>query len=291
MCSDSLQAEISGLISGKIEGDYWDFKSEWYGNQSDLLHDIICMANNTADHDGYIIIGVGDDGAVLGGASTDSNRRTQQNIVDFLKDKKFAGNIRPSINVRTFRLGGKDIDVIIVKCTDKTPYYLTEDFQGIHKGNIYTRIGDTNTPKNATANVDKAEHLWKKRFGIDKTSLEKVTLLLKNPKDWLPSGTDGEHSSDDFDYTWYNKRSPEFKISYEIDESRFNEGKIDLVEQEMYWMNKLPKPLHNAYIYELSIQYHSTVVYTTLAIFADTLRFQRVLWKKKYLYQIPLLNS
>lgn len=42
----------------KQEGDHWDSKREWYGNKTDLLHDIICMANNLSSQDGLIIIGV-----------------------------------------------------------------------------------------------------------------------------------------------------------------------------------------------------------------------------------------
>ncbi len=39
---------IEKLISLKQEGSYWDFKREWYSQdkKADLLHDIICMANN-----------------------------------------------------------------------------------------------------------------------------------------------------------------------------------------------------------------------------------------------------
>lgn len=48
MLSEIQKEEILELISLKQEGSYWDFKKEWYevGKQADLLHDIICMANN-----------------------------------------------------------------------------------------------------------------------------------------------------------------------------------------------------------------------------------------------------
>ena len=52
-----------------------------------MLHDIICMANN---------------------------RRNTQNVVDFLKDKKFAGDIRPIVCVETIEIYDKLIDVIKV---------------------------------------------------------------------------------------------------------------------------------------------------------------------------------
>ena len=53
-----FEEEIAKLISYQQEGDFWDFKKEWHKNKSDLLHDIICMANNLDDRDAYIIIGV-----------------------------------------------------------------------------------------------------------------------------------------------------------------------------------------------------------------------------------------
>ena len=40
----SFRTEIRRLIELRQEGEYWDFKKEWYQNKSDLLHDIICMA-------------------------------------------------------------------------------------------------------------------------------------------------------------------------------------------------------------------------------------------------------
>ena len=54
----SFRTEIRQLIELRQEGEYWDFKKEWYQNKSDLLHDIICMANNLSNHDGLIIVGV-----------------------------------------------------------------------------------------------------------------------------------------------------------------------------------------------------------------------------------------
>lgn len=52
-------------------------------------------------------------------------------------------------------------------------------------GNIYTRVGDTNTPKTSTADVDKTEYLWRKRFGLDLLLLKKAIFLLHSLKDWL----------------------------------------------------------------------------------------------------------
>ena len=54
----SFETEVRQLIGLQQEGEYWDFKKEWHQNKADLLHDIICMANNLSNQDGLIIIGV-----------------------------------------------------------------------------------------------------------------------------------------------------------------------------------------------------------------------------------------
>jgi len=54
-----LKEEIRKLIALKQEGPFWDFKKQWYSSNSkmNLLHDLICVANNLEDRDAYIIIG------------------------------------------------------------------------------------------------------------------------------------------------------------------------------------------------------------------------------------------
>jgi hypothetical protein len=63
------QEEILELINLGQEGGYWDFKKEWYKpdnkGKQDLLHDIICMANNLENRDAYLIIGVDEEMTML----------------------------------------------------------------------------------------------------------------------------------------------------------------------------------------------------------------------------------
>ncbi|MDO4355978.1 MAG: hypothetical protein Q4E13_05660 [Clostridia bacterium] len=42
------------------EDDWWDFKETHYEDRAALLHDIICLANNRANRDAYIILGIRD---------------------------------------------------------------------------------------------------------------------------------------------------------------------------------------------------------------------------------------
>lgn len=55
-----FEREVAELIGRRTEGEYWDFKQQWYLNNTDLLHDIICMANSPVNRDCYIIIGIED---------------------------------------------------------------------------------------------------------------------------------------------------------------------------------------------------------------------------------------
>lgn len=69
-CKDliiSLQnREIVELIERKHEGTYWDFKKVWHENSADMLHDIICLSNNTENRNAYLIIGVANNYTVVG---------------------------------------------------------------------------------------------------------------------------------------------------------------------------------------------------------------------------------
>lgn len=107
--------EILRLINLHHEGSYWDFKKQWYSDKCDLLHDIICMANNLENRDAYIIVGIDEENNFrFIDVSKDSNRKNTQMLVDFLKDKKFVGGTRPSVHVEILDYGVATIDVIVI---------------------------------------------------------------------------------------------------------------------------------------------------------------------------------
>lgn len=182
-----LKQEIIKLINLKQEGLYWDFKREWYSKEKkqDLLHDIICMSNNLSNRNAYIIIGV-DEENDYGLVSTvdDKNRRTTQNIVDFLREKQFAGENRPIVSVETIIVHKNEIDVIVIHNSNKTPFYLIKDVGNVKANYIYTRTMDSNTPKNKSADISDVEVLWRKRFGLLLPPIEKFNIYLKNRNLW-----------------------------------------------------------------------------------------------------------
>ena len=125
---------IRKLISLKQEGAYWDFKRQWYSKDKkvDLLHDIICMANNLENRDAYIIIGVDEENDYsLVDVKLDVNRKNTQKMVDFLRDKKFAGGVRPVVYVQEVKLFETDIDVIVIKNSYESMFNMVNNSVGL----------------------------------------------------------------------------------------------------------------------------------------------------------------
>lgn len=113
--------KILNIIENGYESKLWDFKKEWHSNNAVLIHDIICFANNENNEDSYLIFGVEDNGNICG----TNNRKKLADIVDLLRNSAsfFANNI-PEINLTSISFEDKIIDVLIIRNTNKTPYFL-----------------------------------------------------------------------------------------------------------------------------------------------------------------------
>lgn len=208
----SLNEEVTNLIRLRQEGSFWDFKKQWYTNKSDMLHDIICMSNNLSNRTAYIIIGIDEqqDYSIVD-VSCDPNRKNTQKLVDFLKDKKFAGGIRPVVHVESLHYSNGVIDTIVIENSSNTPFYLTAQYEGVRASSIYTRVMDTNTPIDKSADINHIEQLWRKRFHLDDTPIEKFRYYLRSPDDW--------NMIQDNNMGHFYKYSPEYTITCEKDES------------------------------------------------------------------------
>ena len=268
--NNDLYNEINNLIGIGTEGEYWDFKKEWHTKKADLLHDIICMANNIANHDAYIIIGVSDSksasGIQINDVSNDANRKDQQQLITFLRDKNFAGGVRPTVYLETIEFDNNHVDVVIIKNTNKTPYFLTKDFKDdgiLHANHVYTRIGDTNTPKDKTADLDKVEYLWRKRLGIDLTVNQRLLILLDNPTEWV-----GDFK--DRDDVVYHSVYPEFQIKIvdkEEHDTNFSEDNDIVQNLAAHNPDKTQK------VRRIEITYHATVLFSDYVIYLDGFRY------------------
>lgn len=207
----NLEKVIKSLIDTKSEGDYWDFKQEWHNDSEKLLHDIICFANTAHDKDCYIIIGVADNGEIVG---VDQDKRMKQvSILDMLSNTFFAGDNVPEIEVNTLCLEEKEVDVLTVFNSYAVPYYLkkrNKKHNKIRDGHIYIRVGDKNTQIDQNASMSQIEMLWKKRLGLTLPPLQQIANRLSNKLEWTEHGE-----------TFYNIYRPEFKIVERYDEEKY----------------------------------------------------------------------
>ena len=251
---ERLKEIVLSLLDEKKEGDFWDFK-EKFGSNVSIVHDIICFAN-IISHEGdrYLIYGINDNFEITG--IDESERKHQADIIDLLRNAHFA-SIQPDIYLDTITIEDKTIQVITVKDTKNKPYFITINYQKnketLYAGAIYTRIGDTNTPKNMTASFYDTELIWKQHFGIDLTGIERIKLLLKNPDDW-------EKVEDESGTSIYHKYYPEYRIIYSDSEERDGEAYI------------CSYPDTSFHYFELDIYFHQTRLLKIPCVHCDGFR-------------------
>lgn len=252
-----LQTKVEYLVALRQEGAYWDFKREWYAENKmgDFLLDIICMANNLANEEAYIIIGIDEENDfVPRNVVGDPNRKNTQMVVDFMKDKKFAGGVRPVVYVKPISIEGTTVDVIVIPNSYNTPFYLQGDFKGVHANNIYTRVMDTNTPRDRTADISYVEYLWKKRFRLLEPPSERVLYYLQDKSNWI--GVPHESTS---------KRYYKFFPEYTIDCSEESHKGY-----EYYVFNQNNK---STTWYKVNIYYHQTLINSLGGVSLDSGRY------------------
>lgn len=236
------------LEQGK-EGDCWDFKQEWHEKTEDLIKDIICFANTVHDKNCYLIFGVADNLDVKGMQKT---RRKQAGIIDTISNLIFAGDVYPTVEVKTIVFDGVELDVLTIFNVEKTPIYLKKQYGQMRPGCIYTRIGDKNTPDNGNADVADIESLWRKRLGLTKPPLEYIYDRLDNKAEWTT-----------FDNGYYNVYRPEYTI-----EIYPNDDDSD-VEFYAYAMQN-----SNTSYDELNIKYQTTILDSYQIVVLDGGRLQ-----------------
>jgi hypothetical protein len=249
---------IFDLISSGQEGGYWDFKECWHSNKARLLHDIICMANNLENREAFIIFGVTDQGEICG-VENNRCRKTQENLTSFLRDKQFSRGIRPSIALSSLSIQNHTIDILRVNNTMYTPYYLEESYRDnevcVRAHYIYTRILDTNTPIDRSADPLSLEFLWKKRFGLVPSIQQRFFYAVSKRSAW-------EVNSEG----WYFTEAPEFTITlYDEDDTSTREPR------EFYSYNQTNERTSFGV---LKCRYFGTVIHETQRVVLDSGRYQ-----------------
>lgn len=254
----SFEDKIYSLIDTKREGTNWDFKELPHENNASLLHDIISMANCNHNDDRYIILGVSDPKKgckIVGLSKGQTNRKEQAEIIDLLRKKEFAGDIRPEIELKTIRLEDEEVDVIVVFNKPNKPYYLTKNFRCkgklVSANYIYTRILDANTPIDKSADIYHIEKMWRERFGLDLTPLERMSILLKKPNEWFKDLGNKPYA--------YHKQFPEFRIEF----SEAEEGR----EVFSFFYTSC-----DSFFGDAIFKYHSTTLFELQYFYVDEMR-------------------
>ena len=197
------------------EGEYWDFKEKpyFYEGQSkeeknkkknDLLHDIICMANNLSNRDAYIIMGIQDKPIKITGVKQFPNKWTQENYQDFLQKLTWAGDMIPTVEFRTINDG--DLDVLIIKKSNKIPFYITKKYSKVRENQIYVRKGSKNTAIDSQAEISDIEKLFEYRFGLTPFPKERVINYITDHNHWTEMKGNYETRS------WYYEKFPEYTM-------------------------------------------------------------------------------
>lgn len=199
----------------ETEGEYWDFKEKpyFYEGQSekdknkkkgDLLHDVICMANNMSNHDAYIIMGISDHPVKITGVKQFTKKWTQESYQDFLQKLSWAGDCVPSVELRSINNG--NLEVLVVRKSNKVPFYLTQRYNKVKENQIYVRKGAKNTAIDSQASIDDIEKLFKFRLGIIPFPKERVITYIDDTENWVKMKSSYESIS------WYYDPFPEFTI-------------------------------------------------------------------------------
>ena len=276
----NLISTIIKLISTQREDEWWDFKREHHHDKAELVHDILCMANNRPRNDSYIIFGIEDDFSIVG-VENDSYRRNQQGITDILRNIAFAGGVRPRIEIQTITIENHEIDVLIIKDSLNVPYYLEKNYQDkdikdkdgkkygkiVKAYHIYTRVVDNNTAIDKQADINDIEFLWRKRFGIDLPIMERLHVLLSETDKWV--------------FDWGNK-----KYCYHIDFPEFQIIQMDDLKQG-WWPSAAFYTHPVMHLAKLNITYHNTVIYETELWVFDQFRKYLPKAENSSVYQQP----
>lgn len=250
--------EVSELVAMHQEWTYWDFKREWHHDRFELLRDIICLANNLDWHTAYLIIGIDEEnGYIACDVREDPNRRSTENLTDWLGKVPWAGSRRPQVVVVPLDLDGATVDVVtIFQNRDDVPYYLEKGQGKLRANAIYTRRNNTNTPVDGSATRDEVERLWSHRFGLDQAPIDRLPSLLRDRENWVP-----ESQVYDTQKRYY-KFSPESTIEQEWEEDRDS--------PEYYILNQCDPTPH---FKRAEIKYYGTQIYDDLLVVLDGGRY------------------
>lgn len=266
LTNDQLDEIIMELLRLGVEGEYWDFKEKPYffegqsdkdknKKKGDLLHDIICMANNLSNRDAYIIMGIQDKPVKITGAKQFSNKWTQENYQDFLQNLTWAGDMIPIVEFRTIHDG--KLDVLIIKKSNRVPFYITKKCNKVRENQIYVRKGSKNTAIDSQAEIGDIEKLFEFRFGLTPYPKERVINYISDHGHWIEMKEDYETRS------WYYEKFPEYTIELSWDPDNETLASPDYAYVQMNCKSSWQV---------LRVKYHQTTLMEYTAHYVDETR-------------------
>ncbi|MXZ03147.1 MAG: ATP-binding protein [Chloroflexi bacterium] len=210
---DDLNKTIQDLIDRQTEGAYWDFKLQHHANNADLIHDVLCLANAEHQGDRFLVFGVDDATYALQSIANTPNRKSQSDVVSVFRDNssKFFESRIPNIYLREIEINGDTLDVLVIEDRPFKPYHLVDDYsrqsRKLRAHHIYTRVNDTNTPMPDSAPPHEVIRMWREKFGLDSSAIERALRFLQEPDSW-------EYVSEDFfgEGYYHHKIFPEFTL-------------------------------------------------------------------------------
>ena len=140
-------------------------------------------------------------------------------------------------------IDGTLLDVLVIEDAPHKPYYLVERYERLQAHHIYTRVCDTNTPVTDAAQPHEIERMWRERFGLDLSPLDRMKLYLTEPDSWVSSNRLGENLFE------HHSTFPEFTL-------RVIEAEDFIARNEEWTRGEIRKDNNHAGYYEL--RYHQT---------------------------------
>ena len=254
------QKELKELINNNsAESVYVDFKQKWHSCNTELLHDILCLSNADYDGDRFLLFGVNDQGKLIGLIPEDNFRKKDHQLQDLINNANFSS--RPDFSLYTLSIDQKEIDIIQIANTCYKPYFLLKSNESksakenqkkkkIPAGVIYTRNGSSNTPIDKTATECQIERMWKERFGIDETPVQRMKKYLLDFKNWKNIN---HGCGEDLFYDLF----PEFTIKFD-----YNSEDVSIFDSTQEWTRgEIGNTYSKNSAYFAFLYYHQTLIH------------------------------
>lgn len=243
-----ISVDYFNLLLQEEESEHLDFKEIHHKNNADLVHDILCLLNSECNSDRFIIFGITDNKEIKG---ISGERKKQAEIADCIRNSNF--NRNPSFLLYEIKHNNLTFDILHIKNTPYKPYFLLKDKKEgnttIRAGVVYTRNNDSNTPKDRTASLNQIEAMWRERFGLDRSPLDRVYKYIHNLSGWKKAK----------ETEAFYELFPEFRIVWKSEEPRTN-------FYEHWNEKKATTNLSNA---SAQILYHTTLLFEVNLINLD----------------------